>query len=351
VQGEYILWATSGSRIPPLITTAPPGTGLGKLGAPDTSILFGNERINDEARSGFRMKAGMWLDECHECGIEADFFYLSPTGKNFAAGSDGTKVSIFRPFFNTFTGAPGSEDVSFLGAGITGAVDVRSKTSFLGGDLNCRHKLCCCDECCKGYRIDLLAGYRAVGLKDELDIDENLNPTMPPGNILVQDRFRTSNTFHGVQVGLDGEWWCNHWFFNARGLLAIGIDHEIVDIEGETTTTPPGGPSTTLPGGLLALPTNIGHYHRDPFTFAPSATLRVGRQLTDNVRFWVGYDINYLSNVALAGNQIDPVVNPFYIPSTGTAVIGGPLPRRPAFEFHGSDYWAQGLNLALEFRY
>jgi len=48
-----------------------------------------------------------------------------------------------------------------------------------------------------------------------------------------------------------------------------------------------------------------------------------------------------------AGNQIDLVVNPNLVPPP----IAPLDPLRPAFQFHGSDFWAQGMNLGLEFRF
>src|SRR5262245_8106792 len=51
---EYLLWWTKGDRLPPLLTTSPVGTPLanaGVLGRPGTSVLFGDERVNDDARS------------------------------------------------------------------------------------------------------------------------------------------------------------------------------------------------------------------------------------------------------------------------------------------------------------
>ena len=50
------------------------------------------------------------------------------------------------------------------------------------------------------------------------------------------------------------------------------------------------------------------------------------------------------------GEQIDVAVNSTQVP---TSVLFGPLtgPARPAFNFRQSDFWAQGLNLGLEFRF
>ena len=51
------------------------------------------------------------------------------------------------------------------------------------------------------------------------------------------------------------------------------------------------------------------HYERDMFAVLPWAGIRLGAQVTCHLRAYVGYDYMYLSNVARAGEQIDPRVN------------------------------------------
>src|SRR5580704_2583491 len=79
IAAEYLLWSTKGDKLPPLITTSPAGTpaaSAGVLGAPGTSILFGNGTVGDGGRSGARLRGGYWFDPQHSAGIEAQFFAL-----------------------------------------------------------------------------------------------------------------------------------------------------------------------------------------------------------------------------------------------------------------------------------
>ena len=56
------------------------------------------------------------------------------------------------------------------------------------------------------------------------------------------------------------------------------------------------------------------------------------------------------NDVVRPGNQIDRVVNPNIVPTDQDfGVAGGP--RRPAPLFNSSDFWAQGVNFGLHFRY
>src|SRR5262244_1545897 len=70
---------SGGNRLPPLVTSSPsttPQADAAKLDGPDTTILSGDETVNDGWRSGFRISAGVWLDCCHCCSIGGDYFNI-----------------------------------------------------------------------------------------------------------------------------------------------------------------------------------------------------------------------------------------------------------------------------------
>ena len=82
----------------------------------------------------------------------------------------------------------------------------------------------------------------------------------------------------------------------------------------------------------------------------PEGQLNLGWQLRPNVYATVGYTFLYWSNVLRPGNQIDRNVNASLIPTSqdfGRGNTQGP----PNFSFHGSDFWAQGLNFGLLFSF
>ena len=79
------------------------------------------------------------------------------------------------------------------------------------------------------------------------------------------DQFRAKSTFFGLNAGVRGQMTEGRWSAAVATTLALGANHNVVDIGGLTTITPPGGTPTTLRGGLLALSTNIGH-HDDAIT-------------------------------------------------------------------------------------
>jgi hypothetical protein len=260
---------------------------------------------------------------------------------------------VSRPFLNVAPGSEGQDAqlVEFPGV-LTGTVTVRTNTRLLGGDVNMRHNLFCCGDPCNGYRLDLLYGYRYMNLHENLSVFENLltqdpNGPVPSGTrFLVFDSFKTSNRFHGGQMGLAGEkrWGC--YFIDGFGKVAIGSTFREVEQLGATQITLPGGQPVLNQGGLLVQRTNLGRFTGNDFSVVPEFGFRVGVSLAGCVRLWTGYNFLYWTNVARPGTQIDDGVNATQIPP-GT-LVG---PARPAFFNRTSEIWAQGISGGLELRY
>jgi hypothetical protein len=349
VSGEYLLWWIRNSNLPPLVTASPLASAA-VLGQPGTVVLFGG-RTDNEERSGGRFRAGFWLDDRQTFGLEGSYFFLGSRSVNFTAGSAGAGSAVIgRPFFNALTGAEDAELVSVPGA-LTGATAVSLSSRLQGAELNGICNLCCG---CRG-RVDLLAGFRFLELNEGLGIAEDLtvNPGVPVtgGTAFgVNDQFSTRNRFYGGQVGARAEFWSGNLFVNVRGTVALGGTDQVVDVAGSTVIAPPGRVPTVGNGGLLAQPTNSGHFTRDQFAVVPEVGINVGYQVTNYLRAFVGYTFLYWSDVVRPGDQIDRAVNPTQLPLSAAApVLTGPA--RPAPVLRDTDFWAQGISFGLEFRY
>ncbi len=234
---------------------------------------------------------------------------------------------------------------------LAGTANVHSSSRLAGGQINGLFNLCCgCD-----YRLDLLGGFRYFQLNDGLGITENLAvlpnvPVLGGTTFAIADQFDTANRFYGGQAGLRGRVYWGRFFAVGTGAVALGAVDEIVDINGITTITPPHGTAVTSSGGLLALPTNMGRHEQTRFAVLPQAGLDLGYRVTNSIYLSVGYTFLYLSNVVRPGDQIDRVVNPTQLPSLGST--GGLVgPARPAFMFHETDFWVQGIQFGLQFRF
>ena len=366
---EYIFWWTKGSHLPVLITGGAPGDLIttGSIGDPGTMVLYGGRPVDDEARSGWRVTAGFWLDREREIGIEASGFYLDPHGSHFSTTSDSQTI-LARPFANSTTSATSGAPLSKGGIGetsylvglppiYTGSALVNTSTTLWGMESNARYNL-------GGnslYRVDLLAGFRYLEMKDGLDIANTSTP-LPGGFVNFQglarpdatslnilDTFNTTNRYYGGQIGTHVELHRSRWYVDFRGKVALGVMHQTADIMGQTVLNTITGTPTTTSGGLLALPSNIGSHSRDEFGIVPEAGINIGFQITENLRVHVGYSVLYFrSDILRASNSIDHSVDPNQIPTFSTSPTTS---TRPLFTFRDADFWAQGLNAGIEFSF
>ena len=90
-RADYLLWWTSGVRLPPLVTTSPQGTALadaGVLGKAGTTILFGDETVGTDARSGFQTNLGMSLDNWNIWSLEFEILLAGWAGERLPRDFD-----------------------------------------------------------------------------------------------------------------------------------------------------------------------------------------------------------------------------------------------------------------------
>jgi len=340
---DYLAWTVKGDRPPPLVTTSPAGTPLpqaGVLGLPTTTVLFGDSSVNGGWRSGGRLQAGYWFDPQHNRGIEASFFELQGASTSFAANSSTTPI-LGRPFVNALVNQPSSSLVAFPGF-ITGSLAVNESSRLLGFDAHYRQNI----GTWGGQRISALIGYRYLRSSDNLSIPEAVS-AVGFGSPSSIDAFGATSNFHGIDLGLTGEWRRGPWTMEWRGTLALGANFNSAAINGMTTANFFGGGPTTLPGGLLALTSNIGNFSQTRFAAVPELSLKTGYEVAPQWRIIAGYDLLYWTDVQRAGGLIDTTVNLNFIPP-GSGPGG---PQRPMPVFNTSPLLAQGFNVGVRYNY
>jgi Putative beta barrel porin-7 (BBP7) len=365
-RAEYLNWWTKGFNLPILVTTGP-ATGdenfRGTLGANGTTPIVGGSTTSTGPTSGGRFTAGWNFDPCGNCGIEASFFFLGSKIDTFLASSAQFPV-LARPFFNVNTGmqdreltaSPGLLPADFFK--LQSAITVQNFTDLWGIEVNYRRLFC--SDC--NYSVSGLLGFRYLDLHEGLSITENVLslqavpgfPIFDPGNqIMVADSFQTRNRFYGGQIGLDGEYSRGRWFVGGRVQVGLGVTHETIDIGGSQTVTTPAGQRTTFNGGLLALPSNSGSFSQNKFAVVPQVGVKLGYNLTDNVRVFAGYDFLYWSNVVRPGDQVDTNLNVSQIPNFGNNPAFVPPSNivRPIVPFRTSSFYAHGVSAGIEVRY
>jgi hypothetical protein len=353
---EYLAWWVKSMPVPALITTGNTQD-LGILGRPSTQVLLGNS-LDHDAFSGGRFTLGWWFDPCRVWALESTFFFLGEETRHDLFSSGGIPI-LARPFFNAQTGQEDSELIANPALPglipLSGQADVSFRTRLIGFELNLvRSWLYGVNpEWHKQYNFDFLFGYRYLQLRENLSIHEDLLVPEDSGNVpagtrfLIDDMFAARNSFNGGQIGIRGELRWGGWFIDGRAKVAFGNTTQTVFINGQTTITTPGVGTVSGPGGLLALPTNMGRYHRDTFSVVPEFGVNLGYYITPYIKVYVGYTFLGWTNVVRPGNVIDRQVNPSQLPPGGV-LVG---PARPAFRFRDGDFWAQGINVGIEMRY
>ena len=115
---------------------------------------------------------------------------------------------------------------------------------------------------------------------------------------------------------------------------------------GASAVAVPGQPIQQYDDGMLVLATNRGETADSGFAAIPELGVNIGYMLTPRLKATVGYSFLYWSRVLRPADRIDMHLNPSLF--QGGALDGYPAPEG---KFVAADYWAQGLNFGLDYRY
>lgn len=361
---EYLMWWQDGMNLPPLVSD---GRLSNRAPLENGSVLYGDEEVLDGNMNGYRFDFGFWLDNCHTWGIGAGFFGLDREFDRFSAGGGADRV--VRPILtvlpnDAFPGALGDleEAVALVNdrdRDHTGTIHVTADSQLSGWDLYVRHFTkgnsgCTCGGPCSCptqwcSRSEHRFGFRQVQLDEGLGINSNIVIDQTPNPSLsfaLNESFRTRNQFNGIDVGWFHTRSIDYWNFDIGLRIAAGNTNQRVRINGSTVIN---GTQPAVSGGLLALNSNIGTYERDEFSVIPELNMRLGYQLTDQLRATFGYTFLYWSNVVRPGDQIERIIDQDQVPNSNAPT---PTDRVfPRFAFDNTDYWAQGLSFGLDYRW
>lgn len=356
---DFLIMQTKDGTLPiPLVTsTLTPITPIGAIGSTGTVPFFNVTDVNYANYPGAHLTMGYWIDPNETLGVEWDGFFLLSHGIDFLATSvigltTNVPGVLARPFTDVSTGSASSLVVALPGTS-TGAVGVSSDSLLWGMEANLVRSLSR-DE---NFRFELLAGLRYLDLEEDLNVIQNTTylsagsgffngAALPAGSsIQVSDRFYTRNQFAGGQLGARLEMIYESFLLSFVGKVALGSTHEALTVAGNTQQG-----SATLPGGLLALPSNIGRTNSNEFTVIPQFGIAVGYQASRNLNFIAGYQILYWSRVVRPGSQVSPFIDSRQVPSSQSF---NPLAAtaQPAPLFQTTSFWAQGISLGMEVRY
>lgn len=357
LSGEYLLWwVKSGPLTAPLITTGPITAALpGAFGDPSTRLVLGLTNFDYPAMSGVRVGAGYWLDPEQTVGVEVRGFLLDKKTTTLSASSNAAgNPALIMPILNVATGA--FERFTIAESDLrTGHVDIPSTTRLWGAEANGVFALP------RGANVKLaaLAGFRYLDLRETMDVIQNSTAlpfgdvvfggldVLAPSNVVVVDSFRTRNQFYGGQIGGRADVTYGKLFGGVSAKFAFGDNHQVIDNAGSSTLTIPGA-RITAAGGRLVAGSNMGHFTQEHFSFVPEVEVKVGYQVTQQLKAFVSYNFLYWTNVVRPGNQVDQFVDKRAIP-TSESFVPGFVGMQPSVPFRQSDFWAQGVTFGLQF--
>ena len=221
-------------------------------------------------------------------------------------------------------------------------MEVDTSTEFSSAGLTLRRLLACqsyCDAGGTGFsRTDFLIGYRYLDLAEHLVVRDpivSLQSQFPIAFDVV-DTFNTRNTFQGLDLGMAWQTTWRKWSVDLMLKTAIGTVKQEVGIAGATAIDQLGAGVANYPGGLLALPSNMGSYSRNRWTVVPELGANARFAILPRLHAMIGYSLVYWSSVVRPGEQIDRDINPDQLPPPIVPMAGA---HRPEFSFQETDYW------------
>ena len=132
--------------------------------------------------------------------------------------------------------------------------------------------------------------------------------------------------------------------------MGLGSMNQTAELTGSQVLNTNAGGVINANGGLLVLPgANAGRFSQSTFGVVPDVGLTVGLNLTERLRFGVGYNIIYMNSVVRPAGQIDTGLDVTRIPNfpitPAPAPIGTVRPGTPILRT--TDFFAQGVTFSL----
>ena len=344
---DYLRAWTDDHQPLPLITEGSNGqtqSQAGVLGQPGTSLLFDAGDTTSDQLDGTRLRLRRTLHGDEKTAIGLEVFYLADRdgGIDFSIASDGSDI-ISRPFFDPQIPAQASELVSFPNV-VQGSVTVDSTSKVFGAAAHLRRILR--NDCCA--TTTGFIGYRHLTYDETGGVTEDLASIDPGGVVaigttfLVQDHIATENDFNGLDLGFNYSVGHKCVDFSTTLRMAFGSMNREAIVDGLTTVTVPSVAPTQTPGGLLAVPSNIGAYESSRFSVVPEIQFRATCWMTSCIACSVGYTGLIMIDTWRSFDQFESTINPSQI---GGGTLTGP--NRPLYQTNSRNVQLQSIDFGL----
>ena len=351
---DYLHWWVKGAPLAvPLVSTGPNANSQGFLINSDSTILYGapqspavgGKNVQDFGGfAGGRLTLGYVIDPSQGLAVEASGFGLESRSAGYqTGGTGGTPLvgnGIRVPLYNAvpyFIGVPRDAVAAenglpvFIPGILGGQVSATNRLNFWGLDAVGVYEL----YRAQNWSISALAGIRYLDLTEDFDFSDYFYGT--GGAFLGQsgvasDHFGTRNQFVGPTIGVRGQAGWGPFSLTAMGRLAIGDVVQELNVAGSFNAV--GYTPTSGAQGIFAQPNNSGRRSSNAFAVAPEFQVKLGYDVTPQIRLTVGYDFLYLSDVVRPGDQLDRNLPKGQIFAQGGSAISATYPAR-LFRDHG----------------
>lgn len=354
---EYLLYFIQSMPTNTQLVSVGTPVGGGVLGTTAGTVLYPGQNLRFNPMSGARVSLGRWLARNPIKGFEIIGTIVETKNDRFQAGF-GDQV-VARPVFDANSGTPAALIVASPGFA-TGGVFVDTSSFNWTLESNALRRLYVDER----RQVSLVWGTRYFDLNEELSIFQT-SSFLPgtatffygtlfpaPNRIDVEDNIETRNQYLATQVGVKGEYHYRRWAFEWGTKFGWGTNYQTLDIKGVSRIIPTAGDlPNEVPGGLLAVSSNIGRTHKYMFAVNLDTQVKIGYRILRNLDVLFGYNFFWINNVIRPTTEIDPQINPQFVPTSaiyGTAPVLTPNPLRL---FNQTDFWMQGLSVALHVQY
>lgn len=328
----------------PIVSTG----NTGVLGQPGTVVVVGGvppHKFEFPMTPGIQLTLG-WDRGDGAVGWEVAGFLMerASNSQHFSADANGSPGS-FLPYQapdNTYQALPFTvPGVVTGGSTAVGSTDVWGIESNLDLPFTIERGTCT-------FYGKVLVGGRYLDLTDRVHITNTLRLVNDPSALAIgSDQFSTHNQFAGPQVGSTFGLAWNKLSVEMTTKFAAGLTHQTRNIDGSPLLFASVVNPQLLPGPLQALASNIGHERANRVTLVPELSFKSRLAVTSWCSLTLGYSLLYWNKVLCPGDQMSPLVNITQLPFQGP--VSGPLDPKP--QFNHTDYFAQGLDLGIEFRF
>jgi Putative beta barrel porin-7 (BBP7) len=363
LKAEYLYWQIKGQpNIPPLLFTGTfDANVMPTLKTKGTKIVLGGDQTKRNWNSGGKLTFEYSFGGPLLWDMELSYMFL---GKNTHSKSvhsndfrDGEVLTselpnqafLAIPFFDVMANTNSSAFIAQPNA-FAGKATLKTQYWLQGAEWNFTAKLTSdCNLLIKG-----LAGFRYWNFNDELKFRTDSPNLTQPDVFKTRDKFQATNSFYGVQIGLNAEYGYRCFSCLLKAKIAVGAMDQRLCIKGILLTNDFDNFNEvqSFQGGCFAFPTNIGYCDRWKFACMPEVNVNFRYQFCDCIGFNIGYNVLYVNQVLWAGNQVNPRINS----SQALALTRDPFNNltgmpQPTALFKSKDFWAQGLNVGFDINF